>query len=305
MKSVILITGAGSGIGKLTAEALAQAGHTVYATMRDVAGRNKSRADEMRAWALDKDVALHPLELDILSQESANAAVATIVRGQGRLDVVMQNVGHLVVGPTEAFTPEEMVKIFDTNLFGAQRINRAVLPQLRAQESGLMLWISSSTTKGGFPPFMGPYGAAKAAMDSLAVSLSYEIVRFGIETSIVVPGAFTGGTEHFPSAGKPADASRVAAYDRYDGVMDQVGEKLTALTPENADPQAVADEIVRIVALPKGMRPARSVIDFVGDGAKEVIDIAEKVRIDFARRLGIADLLEAKVVRKAAFNNAR
>ncbi|MBW7421379.1 SDR family NAD(P)-dependent oxidoreductase, partial [Escherichia coli] len=91
--------------------------------------------------------------------------------------------GHLVIGPTEAFTAEDMQHAFDTNFYGAQRVNRAALPQLRRQQSGLMLWISSTTTKGGFPPFMGPYGAAKAAMDSLAVSLSYELARFGIETS--------------------------------------------------------------------------------------------------------------------------
>lgn len=299
MKSVVLVTGAGSGIGKLTAESLAEAGHIVYATMRDVDGRNKQRADEIRAWAKAKNVDLRPLELDVLSQESADAAVDTIVKEQGRLDVVMQNAGHLVIGPTEAFTPEEIVKVFDTNLLGAQRVNRAALPQLREQESGLMLWISSTTTKGGFPPFMGPYAAAKAAMDSLAITLSYEIARFGIETSIVVPGAFTRGTAHFPTAGKPADEARAAAYDRYDGIMDQVGERLSALTPEDANPKAVADEIVRIVGLPAGSRPARSIIDFVGDGAKEVIELAEEVRIDFARRIGIADLLQAKVMRKA------
>ncbi|ATU93300.1 oxidoreductase [Phyllobacterium zundukense] len=299
MQSVVLVTGAGSGIGKLTAESLAEAGHIVYASMRDVDGRNKQRADDVRAWAKARNADLRPLELDVLSQESADAAVATIVSEQGHLDVVMQNAGHLVIGPTEAFTPEEIVKVFDTNFLGAQRVNRAALPQLRAQESGLMLWISSTTTKGGFPPFMGPYAAAKAAMDSLAITLSYEIARFGIETSIVVPGAFTRGTSHFPTAGKPADASRAAAYDRYDGIMDQVGERLSALTPDDADPKAVADEIVRIVGLPAGSRPARSVIDFVGDGAKEVIELAEEVRTDFARRIGIADLLQAKVVRKA------
>jgi NAD(P)-dependent dehydrogenase (short-subunit alcohol dehydrogenase family) len=291
MSSVILITGAGSGIGKLSAEALARAGHVVYATMRDVNGRNAARAQAVRDWAVAQGVQLHPLELDVLSQDSADAAVAAIVEAQGRLDVVMQNAGHLVIGPTEAFTAEEMHKAFDTNFYGAQRVNRAALPQLRRQQSGLMLWISSTTTKGGFPPFLGPYGAAKAAMDSLAVSLSYELTRFGIETSILVPGAFTHGTEHFPSAGKPADAERVAAYARYDGVMDRVSERLTALTPANADPQAVADEVVRIVGLPVGSRPARSVVDFVGDGAEEVLAVAERVRVEFARRIGIEDLL--------------
>jgi NAD(P)-dependent dehydrogenase (short-subunit alcohol dehydrogenase family) len=288
---VILITGAGSGIGKLSAQSLAQAGHIVYASMRDIGGRNAGRAREMRAWAEAEGVRLIPLELDVLSQASADAAVATIVREQGRLDVLVQNAGHLVVGPAEAFTDAETMAVLDTNFVGAHRVSRAALPQMRAQESGLLLWISSSTTKGGFPPFLGPYGAAKAAMDSLAVSMSYEVARFGIETSIMVPGAFTHGTEHFPSAGKPKDAVRNAAYARYDGVMDQVGERLSALTPPEADPQAVADELVRIVGLPHGQRPFRAVIDFVGDGAREVLEVAEAVRIDFARRIGIADLL--------------
>jgi len=296
-KQIVLVTGAGSGIGKLTALSLAEAGHVVYASMRDIAGRNNARAAELRALAAQKKLQLHPLELDVLSQESADAAAATIVREQGHLDVVMQNAGHLVVGPTEAFTPQEIAKVFDTNVLGAQRVNRAVLPYLRAQESGLMLWISSTTTKGGFPPFMGPYGAAKAAMDSLAVTLAYEIARFGIETSIVVPGAFTKGTDHFPSAGRPADAAIAAAYARYDGLMDQIGARLSALMPDGADPQAVADEIVRIVGMPVGTRPMRSVVDFVGDGAAEVFEVSERVRIEFAKRIGMADLLEAKVRR--------
>lgn len=294
-KAIILITGAGSGIGKLSAQALALAGHTVYATMRDVAGRNAARAAAARDWAQRHGVDLRPLELDVLSQASIDAAVAAVVAEQGRLDVVVQNAGHLVVGPTEAFTAEEVSQVMDTNFLGAQRVLRAALPQLRAQESGLLLWISSTTTKGGFPPFLGPYGAAKAALDSLAVSLSYEVSRFGIETSIMVPGAFTRGTEHFPSAGKPADAERAAAYARYDGVLDQVGERLDALTPPEADPQAVADELVRIVGLPRGQRPFRTVVDFVGDGAREVLEVAEAVRVDFARRIGIADLLAPTV----------
>lgn len=294
-KAVILITGAGSGIGKLSARALALAGHTVYATMRDVDGRNKGRADEARTWARAHGADLHPLELDVLSQASCDAAVAAVVAEQGRLDVVVQNAGHLVVGPTEAFTAEEVMRVLDTNFLGAQRVLRAALPQLRDQEAGLLLWISSTTTKGGFPPFLGPYGAAKAAMDSLAVSLSYEVARFGIETAIMVPGAFTRGTEHFPSAGKPLDTARAAAYARYDGVLDQVGERLDALTPPEADPQAVADELVRLVGLPRGQRPFRTVVDFVGDGAREVLEVAEAVRVDFARRIGIADLLRPTV----------
>jgi NAD(P)-dependent dehydrogenase (short-subunit alcohol dehydrogenase family) len=174
-----------------------------------------------------------------------------------------------------------------------------VLPVMRTAQAGLVLWVSSTAVRGGFPPFLGPYAAAKAAMDSLAVTLSYELARFGIETSIVVPGAFTTGTQHFPNAGKPAGTATAAAYARYDGLLDQVGARLAALTPEHADPQAVADEIARIVALPAGERPFRSVIDFIDDGAGAVTEVAERAREDFARRIGIADLLRPRAVAAA------
>jgi len=296
MQSVILVTGASTGIGQLSARALAAAGHTVYASMRDIAGRNAARVRELRDWSFANGYDLRAVELNVLSQASVDDAVKTIVAEQGRLDVVVHNAGHLVTGPTEAFTPEEIARVFDTNVLGTQRVNKAVLPQMRAQQSGLMLWVSSTTVRGGFPPFMGPYAAAKAAMDSLAVTLSYELTRFGIETSIVVPGAFTRGTAHFPNAGKPADQVTAAAYARYDGLMDQVGARLSALTPDNADPQAVADEIARIVSLPTGTRPFRAMVDFIDDGATAVTEVAERVREEFAQRIGIADLLKPVVI---------
>lgn len=137
-----------------------------------------------------------------------------------------------------------------------------------------------------------PYAAAKAAMDSMAVSMAFELARFNIETSIVVPGASTAGTEHFPKAGRPADAATVAAYARHDGLLDQVGARLAQLSPPEADPAAVGAEITRIVGLPRGARPFRSVVDFIDDGAAAVTEVAERVRIEFAQRIGIADLLQ-------------
>lgn len=291
-KSIVLVTGAGTGIGHLSVKALALAGHTVYASMRDLAGRNAAKVRELRDWAFANGADVRAVELDVLSQASADAAVATIVAERGRLDVVVHNAGHLVIGPTEAFTPEEISKVFDTNFLGTQRVNKAVLPVMRRQQQGLVLWVSSSTTRGGFPPFLGPYAAAKAAMDSIAVTMAYELARFNIETSIVVPGAFTAGTDHFANAGHPADAATSAAYDaRYEGLMDQVGARLNALMPPEADPAAVAADIAYIVGLPHGTRPFRSITDFVDDGATAVTEVAERVREEFAERIGIADLL--------------
>lgn len=298
-QNIVLITGASTGIGKLSALSVARAGHTVYASMRDLHGRNAANARNLRAYAEKHQIDLRPLELDVQSQLSADEAIETIYQEHGRLDVVMHNAGHLVIGPAEAFSPEEIIRAFDINVLGAQRVNRAALPRLRAQQHGLLLWIGSTTTRGGHPPFMGPYAAAKAAMDSLAVDYASELARFGIETTIVVPGAFTKGTAHFPNAGKPADAATVSDYDsRYQGVLDSVGAKLSALMPDDADPQAVADEIARIVALPPGQRPFRSIIDFLGDGFKEVSEVADRARIEFAHRVGIADLLKPTLVQR-------
>src|SRR5262245_52071609 len=105
MKNIILITGASSGFGALTARALARAGHTVYASMRDTTGRNAPRVTEANQFASENGVDLRTIELDVGSQESVDAAIAKIVADHGRLDVVVHNAGHMAFGPAEAFTP--------------------------------------------------------------------------------------------------------------------------------------------------------------------------------------------------------
>lgn len=289
--ATILITGASSGIGNLAARALADHGHVVYASMRDLEGRNASPASELVDFATGTAGDIRPLELDVLRQESANGAITAILAEQPALDVVVHNAGHLVVGQAEAFSPEEMARLYDTNVLGAQRVNRAALPHLRAQHSGLLIWVSSTTFRGGHPPFMGPYVASKAAGDLLAQTYAYELIRFGIETSIVVPGAFTTGTSHFPHAGHPADEATTAAYERYRELRESLAERLAAITPAGAHPRAVGEEIARIVDLPAGQRPFRSVVDPTDDGARAVTEVAERARWDFARRIGIDDLL--------------
>ncbi|MEU1622970.1 SDR family NAD(P)-dependent oxidoreductase [Streptomyces sp. NPDC005722] len=295
VSSVVLVTGASSGFGALAAHALAAAGHTVYASMRDISGRNEERAAEVRDRAAREGIDLRVVELDVLSQDSADRAVATVLREAGRLDVLVHNAGHMVLGPTEAFTPEEMAAVYDTNVLGTQRVNRAALPQLRAQGHGLLLWVGSSSTRGGTPPYLAPYFAAKAAMDAVAVSYAAEVARFGIDTSIIVPGAFTSGTNHFANAGHPADTGTVAAYEtRYAGLTEQVGRALAAITPEDADVAEVAREIVRVVGLPAGERPFRTHIDPADDGSEAVSVVADRIREDFYHRIGLEDLLSPR-----------
>lgn len=288
MSKVVLISGASSGFGALTARALADAGHIVYAGMRDVAGRNAAAAADAKQYSSD----LRPVELDVSSDESVQQAVSTVVAEQGRLDVLVHNAGHMVTGPSEAFTPQQLADLYDTNVIGTQRLNRAALPQLREQQDGLLLWVGSSSTRGGTPPYLGPYFAAKAAMDALAQSYALEVSRFGIESTIVVPGAFTHGTNHFAHSGSPADGAVVAAYDtRYPRLMEQVSQKLAELEPAWADVAEVAKAIVAVVDTEKGRRPFRVHIDPSDDGAAVVNGVADRVRTELLRRIGLDDLL--------------
>ncbi|MEU8694576.1 SDR family NAD(P)-dependent oxidoreductase [Streptomyces sp. NPDC048665] len=290
----ILVTGASSGFGALTVRALADAGHTVYAGMRHTAGRNAPAVAALERYAAGHGVSVHAVDLDVTSQGGADTAVARVLAEQGRLDVVVHNAGHMVTGPAEAFTPEQLADLYDVNVLGAQRVNRAALPALREQGAGLLVWIGSSSTRGGCPPFLGPYFAAKAAMDALAVSYAGELVRFGIDTAIVVPGAFTSGTNHFLHAGTPADTGRANAYDeRYGALLAGLDERLAALVPPDADVAEVARAVVRLVALPAGRRPLRTHVDPSRDGSEVVSAVADRVRADFFRRVGLDDLLTA------------
>jgi len=296
MKQVIVITGASSGFGRLTANALARAGHTVYASMRETAGRNAAVVADVEKFARDNKVDLRALELDVGSQASADAAIAKIVAEQGHLDVVMHNAGHMVFGPAEAFTPEQLAELYDINVLSTQRVNRAALPQLRKQGKGLLVWVSSSSSAGGTPPYLAPYFAAKAAMDAMAVVYARELTRWGIETSIIVPGAFTGGTNHFAHSGSPVDVARVAEYEAgpYKDFGAQIRNAFAAIVPPEADASSVADVIVRVVDAPFGKRPFRVHIDPTEDGADVAFAVIDRVRNEMLHRVGFSDLLKPR-----------
>jgi NAD(P)-dependent dehydrogenase (short-subunit alcohol dehydrogenase family) len=297
MNNVILITGASSGFGLMTARALAHAGHTVYASMRETAGRNAPRVAEVKAYAAQHGIDLRTVELDVSSQPSADAAVKAVLAEAGRLDVVIHNAGHMSFGPAEAFTPEQFAELYDINVLSAQRVNRAALPYLRERKRGLVVWVSSSSSRGGAPPYLAPYFAAKAGMDALAVSYAGELARWGIETSIIVPGAFTKGTNHFTHSGSPTDTARADEYAKGPtaDLPDIALKGLAALEPADADPQSVADAIVEVVNTPFGKRPFRVHIDPSEDGAEIVNAVADRVRAELLRRIGLEDVLSPRV----------
>ena len=292
-KQVILVTGASSGFGALCARALALAGHTVFASMRETAGRNAAQVAAIAQFASEQGADLRTVELDVQADASVQAAVDEVMRQCGRIDVVVHNAGHMSFGPAEAFTPEQFAQLYDINVLSTQRVNRAVLPHMRRQRSGLVTWISSSSARGGTPPFLSPYFAAKAAMDSLAVSYASELTQWGIETTIIVPGAYTKGTNHFAHSGKPADTARQAEYETgpYAGIAERALQGLAALEPADANAADVATAVVQAIAAPYGQRPFRVHIDPSQDGAEVVNAMADRVRRELFRNIGLQQLL--------------
>src|SRR5260370_25637775 len=209
MEQTILVTGSTSGLGRLTVETRARQGYIVFAEMRAAAGKNAPAAEELRALAEREQLALHIVELDITDESSVGQAIESIVGITGRLDVVVNNAGMSYIGPLEAFTLEQVQQQFDTNVFGVWRVNRAAMPHMRRQGSGLLLQIGSIAGRLALP-FQGLYAATKFALEGLTESYRYELAPFGIDAAIIEPGTYP--TPIMAKDQISADTERAALY---------------------------------------------------------------------------------------------
>jgi NAD(P)-dependent dehydrogenase (short-subunit alcohol dehydrogenase family) len=180
-KQVWLITGAGRGLGVDLAKAALAAGHAVVATAR--------RADSI-ATALGEHDDLLAVALDVTDPAAAEAAVAAAVERFGRLDVLVNNAGSFQAGFFEEMTPEAFRSQIETTLFGPVNVTRAVLPQLRAQRSGLIVTISSGAGIAADGEFVTAYAASKFGVEGFMEALAPEVAPFGIRTLLVEPGFF-------------------------------------------------------------------------------------------------------------------
>ncbi|MEM9077518.1 MAG: SDR family oxidoreductase, partial [Bacteroidota bacterium] len=201
--SKILITGANGGFGALTVKTLLEQEHSVVATMRNTETKNKGKADELSA------LGAKIVCLDVTDDESVNSGVAQAIDLLDGLDVVINNAGIGVLGIQEQYTTDDFKRLFDVNVFGVQRVNRAALPHLRKQGSGLLIHISSLLGRITFP-FYGPYNASKWAVEALAENYRIELSGFGVDSCLVEPGGYPTG--FFDSLMKPSDTSQNESY---------------------------------------------------------------------------------------------
>jgi NAD(P)-dependent dehydrogenase (short-subunit alcohol dehydrogenase family) len=285
----VLITGSSSGFGHLITRTLADKGHTVYASMRGVAGKNEKAAGELRALATRGKI--HVLELDVTVPASADAAVKGILDKGGKIDVVVNNAGYGAIGLEEGFTAEQMQALFDVNVFGVQRVNRAVLPSMRAQGSGLLIHLTSGLGRLVIPA-MGAYGASKFALEALAESYRYELSPLGIDSVIVQPGAF--GTDFERNLVKPADTARFSGYGEAAKIAEQMAAALGSMFngPSAPSPQLVADAVLKLMETPVGHRPLRTVVDpQSGQGTEAINGVAAQVQAMTFEAMGMKNLL--------------
>jgi len=283
-KLVILVTGSSTGFGRLFVETLAGKGHTVFATMRNPQGRNQKNAADLLALAERESLAIYTLELDVTSETSVENAVRAAIAQTGRIDVVINNAGYPVAGLVETFTTAQAQAIFDTNFFGALRVNRAVLPHMRRQRSGVLLHISSGAGRVVFPAF-GLYCATKYAMEAAAEAYRYELASQGIESVIVEPGAYETPIMSKFVAGE--DISRNETY----GPVAQIAQALSAALVQSAgDAREVADAVLQIVETPAGQKKLRYRVSPTDTGVDAINEVSERVQASLLKAFGLADL---------------
>ena len=290
MSKHILITGASTGFGRGMAEQLALRGDRVFATMRDVNGRNAANREALEAFAKAKSLALRVLELDVTDQASVDTAVAAALADGGRLDVVINNAGVAAIGVSEAYSPEQFEQLYAVNVFGVQRVNRAVLPAMRRQRSGLLIHISSAAGRTTVPA-MAAYCSSKYALEAIADAYRFELQPFGIDSVLVEPGIFK--TPIFDRLLYPSDKDRLADY----GASAEYAERVLGVfkaaiaAPDAPEGDEVVAATIALIDMPAAARPFRTTVGAnIGDLLNPYNAAADALRPIVAQIFNVPEL---------------
>lgn len=290
MKHKILVTGASGAFGRLTCIQLAEKGHQVVGTVRSVTGKGAAVARELKSAGVDL------VEMDVTSEESVESGVRSAIKIMNGLDTVFNNAGIGANGVLECFTAEDIQKMFDVNVFGVQRLMRAVLPHMRAQGNGTLIHTSSCIGR-ITTPFLAAYSASKYALESLAEGYRAELAGFGIESCIIEPGGMP--TAFMGAMVKPGDLARTLQYGEIANLPDASlnGYVNYIETIPEQRPERVAEAVVELVETPFGEKPFRTVVDF--SGLREPIENYNRALSQTTKAVytanGVADLLKLNV----------
>ncbi|MCB9743647.1 MAG: SDR family oxidoreductase [Alphaproteobacteria bacterium] len=255
---IVLVTGCRSGFGLLIAQRMGEAGHTVYASLRDL-----STAGDLEAATQGLDV--RPVQLDITKPEQREAVLARILEEQGRIDALVNNAGIPMGGFVEQVSEAELRRVMEVNYFATAALTQAVLPTMRDQRSGLILNISSMSGRMAIPG-LGAYSASKHALEGLTEALRHEMRVWGVHVVNVQPGAYK--TDIFGRNRLTAEASRDLsgpwgkATARMEALYDASVERTVS------DPDEVAR---RCVALLTDRSPPFRIVMGKGSGVRTLL----------------------------------
>lgn len=285
----VLITGASSGFGTLIVNDLVSAGHRVVGSMRDINGRNAGAAAEFKAMGVEV------VEIDVTDEASVTSGVAAATRALGSIDALINNAGIGAHGLQENFSADDFRRLFDINVFGVQRMIRAVLPDMRERGSGIILNISSLLGRVALP-FYGPYNASKWALEAMSENYRAELSGFGVDVALVEPGGFP--TRFINNLMPPTSRDRDAGYGDMAGAPQATldgFEDFLAATPEQ-NPQLVADAVITVLSTTAGERPFRTEVDRIGmaEPLKSYNDHLAQVTAGLFANLGMEDMLTLK-----------
>jgi NAD(P)-dependent dehydrogenase (short-subunit alcohol dehydrogenase family) len=286
MNQKVLITGASGGFGILTVKELLKNGHKVVAAMRGIDGKNKAIASEL------KTLGASIVEIDVTNDQSVEKGVSQAIADLGGLDVLINNAGIGSIGMLEFFTTGDFQKLYEVNVFGVQRMNRAVVPYFRQQKKGLIVYTSSLLGRITLP-FYGLYQTSKWALEALAENYRVELSGFGIENCIIEPGGYpTAFAENLIA---PSDSSQAASYGDFIHAPKGMGENFENVLKNNPqqDPQRVAEAFVTLIEKPYGEKPFRTTVDFLGMGdfVQKYNEHLEQVSQGLYGNFGIAGML--------------
>jgi NAD(P)-dependent dehydrogenase (short-subunit alcohol dehydrogenase family) len=282
-KDVVLVTGSSTGFGRLMSIALARRGYQVVASMRDVTGRNRQHAADLKELRQKENLQLSVTELDVTDDRSVDGAVERIVHDAGRIDVVVNNAGVGSWALAETSTVEQAKQLFETNFFGVLRVNRAVLPHMRERRSGLLIHISSVAGRLVLPS-LGIYCASKFALEAMAETFRYELSQLGIDAVIVEPGPYP--TAIFSNAADAADQARAADY----GELAEAPRKVRdAFAAADTNSQDVVEHVIRLIEMQAGTRPVRTLVGL--EQFQPVNDVALQWQAAALENFGFGELM--------------
>jgi NAD(P)-dependent dehydrogenase (short-subunit alcohol dehydrogenase family) len=270
MKTIVL-TGASSGFGYITAKFLCDKGYRVIATLRDITTRNLSVKKELEEFS-EKSVGLIDIApLDVTSELSIKQFVEYIDNNIGHIDCLINNAGLGAMGFVETFSLDQARKIFDVNLFGPLSLTKAFMPLFRRQKEALVIFVSSACGRLCFP-FLSIYNASKFALEGLVESWQIETKPLGIEMCLVEPGAYPSELHN-----KRLLPENEAVLDEYGTLKDASDQMVSAILQAfsdpstSPDPREVSDTIAKLIETSHGSRPLRSIVGVVGtDGIEEL-----------------------------------